>query len=261
MDMITKYENRDISVYASRHHATVSYPARFHRDAELVYVQKGRVELTVEGKLYVLTAGDVAVVFPNIIHATIRQDSTKYLLIVNPLLLPSLTQALTHKKPSYPVVKVTPVTAALFQRCAELYKENTQKATDALICHAGSILSELLLTMELEERGMDSSLVQRLVEYILENYDDSISLEQVSQSLGYSKYHISRVLRDTFGCNFRALVNNYRISMAEDLLRNSSMSVSEIAYACGFQNQSSFNRVFLKSCGMTPKSFRNSEPV
>ena len=259
--MITKYENRDISVYASRHHAVVSYPARFHRDAELVYVQEGQVELTVEGNLYVLTAGDVAVVFPNIIHATVRQDATKYLLIVNPLFLPSLTQILTHRKPTCPVVKVTPVTAALFHRCAELSKQNTQKATDALVCHAGSILSELLLTLELEERGTDSSLVQRLVEYILEHYADSISLEQVAQELGYSKYHISRAIRDTFGCNFRALVNNYRISMAEDLLRSSAMSVSEIAYACGFQNQSSFNRVFLQSCGMTPKSFRNSEPV
>jgi len=259
--MITKYEQRDVSVHASRQHATVSYPARFHRDAELVYVVEGQVELTVDGKLYVLTAGDAAVVFPNITHATVRQDATKYLLMVDPLLLPSLTQTLTHKKPRCPVVKVTPVITALFGRCAGLSAQSAPKATDALICHTGSILSELLLTMELEERSTDSNLVQRLAEYIPEHYADSISLEQVAQGLGYSKFHISRVIRDTFGCNFRALVNNYRISTAEDLLRSSAMSISEIAYACGFQNQSSFNRVFLQSCGMTPKDYRKGGPV
>lgn len=259
--MISQYEQREASITASWLSPTTgSYPTRFHRDAEVVYVVEGEVELTVDGKQYLVGPGDVSVVFPNISHATPRQNARKYMLLVNPALLPALTQTLTHKKPKCPVLQVTPVMAALFARCAELHAQGSQKHRDVLVAHAGSILSEVLLTLELEERGTDSSLVQQLVEYILENYDDNISLEQVAQALGYSKFHISRVIQDTFKCNFRSLVNNYRISMAEDLLRSSSMTVSEIAYACGFQNQSSFNRVFLKHCGTTPKDYRKGGP-
>ena len=97
------------------------------------------------------------------------------------------------------------------------------------------------------------------VEQIMENYAEELTLEELARRLGYSKFHLSRVVSDTFHCNFRTLLNSYRISAAEELLRSTRKTVLDIAYATGFQNQSSFNRVFLKITGMTPNQFRNSK--
>ena len=142
----------------------------------------------------------------------------------------------------------------LFRRCAQLYAEQKDRTT--LLCHVNSILSEVLQAMTLQMRSSDPDLVQRIVEFVWERYTEDISLEQLAEALGYSKFHISRCINDTFGCNFRTLVNNYRINAAEEMLLHSDKSITSIAYACGFRNQSSFNRAFLKYCGSQPAQYR-----
>ena len=98
--------------------------------------------------------------------------------------------------------------------------------------------------------------IHRLVMHLLNLYTEELTLESVSEALGYSKHHVSHAIADAFRCNFRTLVNSHRINSAQTQLLSTEKSVSQIAYACGFQNQSSFNRIFLKHCGITPSSFR-----
>lgn len=92
--------------------------------------------------------------------------------------------------------------------------------------------------------------------HLLNHYTEELTLESVSETLGYSKYHVSHAIADAFRCNFRTLLNAYRITTAQAQLLSTDKTVSQIAAACGFQNQSSFNRIFLKHCGMTPSDFR-----
>ena len=124
----------------------------------------------------------------------------------------------------------------------------------------GGSLARQLCTLGAEVLAMDvhNDLVQQLVMYLLDNYTKEITLDDVARDLSYNKYYISHIIADTFKCNFRALVNSYRISMAQNILLSTTKTISEIAYECGFKNQSSFNRIFLKHCGITPRDFRHS---
>ena len=257
--MFPEYEYRNDSLVITGGQYHTAYPMRFHKHVEIVYIREGFMDVTIDGKPYSLQKGDVYMVFPNLLHSVRRASASKHLIMASPELFSSLCDTLSRFKPLCPVLRAgecAPFIGALCDRLRELADQDLRRNYSVLSAHVTSLVSELMLHMELEERKSDSDLVQQLVLYLLENYTEEISLDTMSASLGYSKYHVSHVIADTFGCNFRTLVNSYRVSMAQNLMLSTSRSISEVAFACGFKNQSSFNRIFLKHCGATPSDFR-----
>ena len=256
--MISQYERlKSIIFICNSTRAHKPYPMRFHKDVEILYIREGVLEMQIESQRYRLESGDLCVVFPNMLHSILSQDCRKYLVTVSPGLIPDFYKQLSSNKPICPVLRgadLPPIVEHLFSRCAQLYAEQKDRAT--LLCHVNSLLSEVLQAMTLQMRSSDPDLVQRIVEFVWQRYTEDISLEQLAEALGYSKFHISRCINDTFGCNFRTLVNNYRINAAEEMLLHSDKSITSIAYACGFRNQCSFNRAFLKYCGSPPAQYR-----
>ncbi len=94
----------------------------------------------------------------------------------------------------------------------------------------------------------------------IRNYTDSffmnpITLDNLSDALGYSKYHISRTLSDN-GTSFSNIVNARRIKAAETMLGEVSSSITQIAFNSGFTSITTFNRAFRKAKGCTPTEFR-----
>lgn len=262
--MISKYERLKSTLTArcNQVYASTPYPVRFHKDIELLYIEEGCLEIQLDMTQYRLEAGDLCAVFPNILHSITEQCCTKCLIMVSPALIPDFSKLLSQNKPLRPVLRANElpeIVAHLCHRCSQL--RPTEKDRSTLLCHINSLLSEILQIMPLQQRSSDPGLVQKIVEFILSRYTDDISLEQLAQAVGYSKYHVSRCLNDTFGCNFRTLVNNYRINAAEEMLLHSDKTITSIAYACGFPNQSSFNRAFLKYCGMKPTQYRKAHFV
>ncbi len=253
--MISKYEHLRTTLLVRCAAGAGPYPARFHEMVEIVLVETGTLEITIENSNYQLTAGDMYVVFPNVLHTVTDQKCTKCLLMVSPALIPG--HGLLQYKPENPVVRsqqLPSVVAPMVRRCVELYGQEEKRGL--LLLHINSILGELLPLLHLQSRGAQTELIQRITEYILANCGGEMTLEQLAQQLGYSKYHISHIISSYFHCNFRTLVNSCRIAVAEEQLTRSDKSISAIMYACGFLNQSSFNRAFLKHTGITPSAYR-----
>lgn len=92
-----------------------------------------------------------------------------------------------------------------------------------------------------------------ILDYIHEHYNDSeLSLPQVAKHAGVSERVISKYISDTFACNFSTYVNSIRIAEAERLIKNSTLSISEIAYKVGFNDPGFFTKTFKKITGRTP---------
>ena len=103
-----------------------------------------------------------------------------------------------------------------------------------------------------------SPIVLDSVKYIRRNYCDQVSLQEVSDNIGVSHAHLSRLFKEEMGQGFSDYVNSFRLGKAKELLTESSMSLSEIAQSVGYSNQQYFTRVFKNQTGMTPGQFRNS---
>jgi YesN/AraC family two-component response regulator len=86
--------------------------------------------------------------------------------------------------------------------------------------------------------------------------DDELSLTKIAKSVNISANYLSEKFKQVTGVNFVNYVARTRVSKARDLLRNSNLRISEIAFAVGFQSLSQFNRIFKKLTGKSPTQFR-----
>ncbi|WP_175443692.1 helix-turn-helix domain-containing protein [Flagellimonas zhangzhouensis] len=117
-----------------------------------------------------------------------------------------------------------------------------------------------------EKTGLSESFSLELKDK-LENLMDSkklylnheIRLNHIADLLDISRHHASQVINENFGLSFYDFINSYRIKDAKIKLcngfENSSESISDIAYQCGFNNRVSFYKAFKKVTGSTPTEF------
>lgn len=89
----------------------------------------------------------------------------------------------------------------------------------------------------------------------------NLTLDELSLEMGMSKKALSSFLNNRLNQNFYFYVNSFRIDKARNLLQSSDLSIKEIAFECGFVNDSHFNRIFKQHVGITPKQFRQNENV
>ncbi len=98
--------------------------------------------------------------------------------------------------------------------------------------------------------------INKVFNYITENYSAPISAGMLSEKLGMSQTKFSRFFRKATGNNFTDFVNPIRINKACQLLMDTDQCVTTVCYEVGFNNVANFNRRFLELKGVTPKEFR-----
>lgn len=104
----------------------------------------------------------------------------------------------------------------------------------------------------------DSRRIQKVKSFIDQNYKDEIRLSQLADLAGMSASSFSRFFKLHTGRNLSEYIIDQRLGYASRLLVDSSKSIAEIAYGCGFNNLSNFNRIFRKRKGCSPSEFRDN---
>ena len=104
----------------------------------------------------------------------------------------------------------------------------------------------------------DSRRVQKVQEYINAHYQEEIRLGQLAAMVGMTDVSFSRFFKLRTGKNLSDYIIDIRLGFASRLLVDSTMSIAEICYECGFNNLSNFNRIFKKKKACSPKEFREN---
>jgi len=131
--------------------------------------------------------------------------------------------------------------------------EDIIKSSIAALCVAVNKLDEV--------KQLDQCRDERLNEimnYIQENYL-TVTLEELTEQMHLSKPYLSKYIKEKSGKTFGEIVKSVRMKKARTLLKNTSMTVENIADSVGYQNVEHFNRLFKKKYGMTPVQYRNSK--
>jgi AraC-like DNA-binding protein len=92
--------------------------------------------------------------------------------------------------------------------------------------------------------------------FIDEHSRDELSLTKVAKAVNINSNHLSEKFKQVTGINFVDYVARTRFEKACDLLLNSNLRISEIAFAVGFQSLSQFNRVFKRLSEKSPSAYR-----
>lgn len=109
----------------------------------------------------------------------------------------------------------------------------------------------------------DRSVLDRVNRVLLEQAlycDPDLTLERLARKTGITARQISAAVNRVLGRNVSQMINQYRIEKAQQLLRETAMSITDIQLESGFLTKSNFNREFLRITGMSPSDFRRSAP-
>jgi AraC-like DNA-binding protein len=104
----------------------------------------------------------------------------------------------------------------------------------------------------------DSRRVLKVKNYIAKNYTEEIRLNTLADIAGMSPSAFSRFFKSHTGRNLSDYIIEQRLGYASRMLVDTSNSIAEICYACGFNNLSNFNRIFKKKKGCSPSEFREN---
>lgn len=114
----------------------------------------------------------------------------------------------------------------------------------------------------LEETGQesmdDSGIIQKIRNLVEKEYMRDVSLSYVAEKVNLAPAYVSYVFKKETGKTLIKYITEIKMEKAKLLLEEGSMRVGEIARACGYENQSYFNRAFKNYYGLTPKQFREN---
>ena len=232
-----------------------SFPLHMHRCFEIILLLDGSMTVTVEKQEYVLTAGDMILVKPNLIHSLKTPENSHHVLcIFAPELIAAISDELIRYRLISPVIHDVP----------ELYRHLFENANESM--NIGGVKGFLYTVSDLFYRRLDleqedtatrgKHLLQRILLYVDEHMDQPCSVRELGVELHYAPAYLSRFFYTNIGMPYSDYVHNIKISHACYLLRNTRESVTDIAAQCGYASISSFNRNFKQLTGCSPVAYR-----
>lgn len=235
--------------------------SHYHSYYEIYYLTKGNVRYFIDNTTYDLSDGDIVLIPPNIIHKTsvIDDGSSERLLIW-------FTADFLEKKEDdqifdcfkkHHIKNMGSLNNILSSIEAE--HQNSDKFSKELI--KTQLITLLINLSRMSDNHFNEmkapSIIQKISNYIGENYAMEITLELLAKEFSISKSHLSRLFKSTTGFGISEYISVVRIKNAERLILSTNLPITEIATRCGFNDSNYFSSVFKKLKGISPLKFRN----
>ena len=246
-------------------HRLIEFPLHHHDYYELEIVAEGELLHECNGKSMMLKKGDVYILSPKDVHRLVTFQKTKIynLCIYTEQCSKSIARLLLDEEyPRFGKVddEVLGELAALHSALRDVLNSSGQyrgARTSALTTLLASRLFEVSAAEISLQTDQSYSTIAKAMSFIEAHLANPITLEEVAAVSGYSRTYFSRLFKEIVGINFKYYLERERIELASDLLEIEEMSITEIAYAVGFNSFSSFWRAFKKLKGVSPREWRN----
>lgn len=93
-------------------------------------------------------------------------------------------------------------------------------------------------------------------DYLIKNYMNNVSIQELADFIGISRSHLFRLFQEKYEVSPKKFLQNYRMSVAGNLLQGSDLSVSEVAERVGYEDPFQFSKLFSKFHALSPTDFR-----
>jgi len=147
-------------------------------------------------------------------------------------------------------------------------KSLDQKGGFASVLELMSILHELSISSDIKtlsdatfintQFSYNSRRIEKAFQYMNHNYDRGVTLGEVAKLVNMTDVSFSRFIKKRTGNTFIDTLNEIRLGHASKMLIDTTHSIAEVSFNCGFNNISNFNRIFKRKKGCTPKGFREN---
>ena len=247
------------------------YDYHQHSAAEVLLVLEGTVEYQVENETYLVRKGEILFVPPEKMHGlSMGENSSRLLFLFEPEALLEMRD-LKRLQPHYERVfhlrdgsEAQTRIRQILMHIWEVYQPqdmmwNTLCFSDLLRIYAilgQKFFAGIYSQRRRENPVMDRQVISSAINYIDAHYREEISLDDVADFVGFSRFYFSRSFKQQTGFSFRDYVTQRRVQIAMELLINTSKPMSQVAQESGFGSVATFNRVFRDSKNCTPTQYR-----
>lgn len=248
----------------------------WHEQIEILYVLEGNLICECDFVHYLCVPGDIFIINPCEAHAVypFEKPARYHCMMIDPRLCGSrddisvqkYMEPYTERRIRFNnCIRIEEKARAIID---ELLKEYTAAEEGYELAVKGNLLRLLSLLFRYEvseeevpkKRGSYESIVPAL-QYIAEHYTRDISLGDLSSQCCMNRSYFCRQFHELTGKTAMAYVNEYRLAKAKALLLTTKDSISEIASATGFADNSYFTRKFKELYGTSPSFMRRSAPM
>lgn len=265
-------------------------PFHYHPELELTLIEKSAGKRFIGGQVAHYEAGDLVLLGPNVPHCWINAEAESpktELSEVEPVAIDA-AQAIVIQfdahflGESFLALPELNAVQQLIQKIqtgllvhGETRNKVAQKMRDGLslkgfpkLLHLLDVLYNLAISDETELiefsyastvlSAGDTERFQRIFNYLIDNFRDNISLEEIARVANLSPTAFCRYFKKVTRKTFVDVLTEFRIKHACQLLSSTEKSVKEICFDSGFGNVSYFNKEFKKALGQSPLQYRNS---
>jgi AraC family transcriptional regulator len=134
------------------------------------------------------------------------------------------------------------------------YVESMVTALSAQLIRNYSIYPQ---TLRNYQDGLSNHRLKKTISYINDHLSQNISLEELAQEVGMSKYYFCKLFKQSVGLSPYQYLIQQRVERAKKLLHQGNLSITEVALAVGFCDQSSLSKHLKRLTGLTPKQLQS----
>ena len=242
------------------------YPMHIHQFAEIAYCKEGSLELTVDGKTEVMTAGDMAIIPPYCVHSYHTPEYViRWIGVFSDNFIPPFVTL--DEFLSTPKNHVFRADDKLIEFLTGKFPQNKEKEVRAsneelrtMHLVISAIYEDYLRKAELEATPKKNALSNILL-YIRQHFKEDITLRSIGAALGYSPKYVSNCISEIKGYTLPLLVNSLRIDYAKALLIKTDAKIIDIGSECGYKSEKSFYNAFRSITNTTPRDYRIQKRV
>lgn len=241
----------------------------WHSEMEFVYVIDGMLKVTRNGIVSEIHSGDFYFCNSKAIHSTSAPDSAAHYKYI--VLLLSYDFLLRfHEECDFDVSQGSAYDAIKEQleKLAALMEEDSEKFPLNIDLEKNKILFEIyqtLLSKCISKKVRnpidvfeENSYAKSIMEYVLQHYDQTLSLSMIAKNIGLSPQYLSKYFKKVTGIGIAQYINLIRLNYANEELLSGKVSIVEAALNNGFPNVKTYVRSCRAVYGMTPSEFRKA---
>lgn len=256
---------------------SIEYCPHWHEGVEVVYLIDGTADVGLNGDIYSLEPRDILIIGGGDIHYYLTDATTGRLLIFQfkLSLFESFLSIFNNKKILNPLQRpnnlegVITIHRLLEDQILSMKDEYEKKLKGYKMALKARIYDFIVVivreipmieysTSERTNQLISIERLDRVYEYVEQNYKKDISIQEIAAIANYSTFYFTRYFKNATGMTFGRFMNSFRVKMAEMYLMEEDITVTDIAYKCGFNSIKTFNRVFKSIKGCTPTDLRKS---
>ena len=232
------------------------FPAHIQECFELIVVENGRLNFTLNNEKLEINKGEAILIFPNTVHSMLPNTCEYTICIFSPLLVSAFYSKISNFMPDNYIFKMPENLLQILQNTDKNSSTLAKKGFMYLLCDCFN--QGRTYTKHKDE---ETNLLVKIFRFIEKHYKEECNLKILAGKIGYDYTYISRYFKETVGISFNNYVNFYRLNNVCYLFENKKQNITDCAFESGYTSIRSFNRNFKNRFGITPSEYTKNIKV